>query len=70
MPQRFRKTFKESFFGDFIYSMAIPEDHFLVQAVAPWQALGLAAPDKRTTKEDDNKGIWLKLLADPFYQAD
>jgi len=31
MPQRFRKTFKESFFGDFIYSMAIPEDHFLVQ---------------------------------------
>ncbi|MEW6232849.1 MAG: transposase, partial [Chloroflexota bacterium] len=31
MPQRFRKTFKESFFGDFIYSMAIPEDHFLAQ---------------------------------------
>ncbi len=29
MPQRFRKTFKQSFFGDVIYSMAIPEDHFL-----------------------------------------
>jgi hypothetical protein len=39
MPQRFRKTFKESFFGDFIYSMAIPEDHFLVQLdkVISWE---------------------------------
>lgn len=31
MPARFKKTLKQSFFGDFIYAQAIPEDHFLVQ---------------------------------------
>jgi IS5 family transposase len=31
MPRRFRKTQKQSFFGDFIYAQAIPGDHFLVQ---------------------------------------
>lgn len=31
MPRRYRKTLKQSFFGDFIYAQAIPGDHFLVQ---------------------------------------
>jgi IS5 family transposase len=31
MARRFRKTLKQSFFGDFIYAQVIPEDHFLVQ---------------------------------------
>jgi IS5 family transposase len=31
MPPRFKKTLKQSFFGDFIYAQAIPDDHFLVQ---------------------------------------
>lgn len=31
MPPRFKKTLKQSFFGDFVYAQAIPEDHFLVQ---------------------------------------
>ena len=31
MPRRFRKTLKQSFFGDFIYAQVVPEDHFLVQ---------------------------------------
>ncbi len=31
MTPRFRQTMKGSFFGDFIYSQVIPEDHFLMQ---------------------------------------
>ena len=31
MPPRFKKTLKQSFFGDFLYAQAIPADHFLVQ---------------------------------------
>jgi transposase, IS5 family len=31
MPRRYRRTSKQSFFGDFIYAEAVPSDHFLVQ---------------------------------------
>lgn len=31
MPRRFRKTWKQSFFGDFVYAQAVPADHFLAQ---------------------------------------
>jgi transposase, IS5 family len=31
MSPRFKKTFKQSFFGDFIYAEIIPQEHFLLQ---------------------------------------
>lgn len=31
MPRRFRETFRDSFFGTFVYDAVIPRDHFLVQ---------------------------------------
>jgi len=39
--ERFKKQEKDSFFGDFIYDRAVPEDHFLRQldALIPWKRL-------------------------------
>ena len=39
---RFRNTGKGSFFGDFIFDMAVPQDHFLraLKMLFDWQELG------------------------------
>jgi IS5 family transposase len=47
MARRYKKTMKGSFFGDFIYSQTIPEDHFLVQLekVIDWHQFTAALVD-------------------------